>query len=281
MVASLAILTHAEQGLDPGYFLAAIADAVWRPAGRTVLLHQGLRAPPPAEAGLLHIDLTRVPADYVALAAGYPRTLNGGVTDISKRRVADGLVAPGDGYDGPVIVKTDLNHGGLPERRLRRGLLAALRDRLPGRWSGRPPGGAYRVYGHAALVPAWVWRRPELVVQRFLAERHGSHYALHQWFFLGQASVVSTLLGGEPLVKWQTRRGNWPLHDAVPEELRRRRIELGFDYGKFDYVVQDGRAWLLDANTTPHLGGHPPWTERQLTVLRTLGGGLDSLTARP
>jgi len=281
MVASLAILTHAEQGLDPGYFIAAIADEVWRPAGRTVLLHQGLRSPPPAEVALLHIDLTRVPPDYVALADGYARTLNAGVTDISKRRIAEGLVAPGDGYEGPVIVKTDLNHGGLPERRLRRGLLAALRDRLPGRWSGRLPGGAYRVYQRAAQVPAWVWRRPELVVQRFLAERHGNHYALHQWFFLGDASVVSTLLAGEPLVKWQTRVGDWPLHDAVPAELRRRRAELGFDYGKFDYVVQDGRAWLLDANTTPHLGDAPPWTARQLAVLHALGGGLDSLAARP
>jgi len=281
MVASLVILTHARQGLDPGYFLAAIADEVWRPAGRTVLLHQGLRAPPPAESALLHIDLTRVPPAYVALAEGYPRTVNAGVTDISKRHIADGLVVPGDGYEGPVIVKTDLNHGGLPERRLRRGLLAALHDRLPDRWSGRPPGGAYRVYERAAQVPAWVWRRPELVVQRFLAERHGSHYALHQWFFLGQASIVSTLLGAEPLVKWQNRAGSLPLHDEVPGELRRRRAELGFDYGKFDYIVQDGRAWLLDANTTPHLGGRPPWTERQLAVLRTLGSGLDSWAARP
>jgi hypothetical protein len=278
---TLAILTHAEQGLDPGYFLAAIAEQVWRPAGWTVLVHQGLRPPPPAEIALLHVDLTRVPPAYAALARHYPRRLNAGVLDIAKRRVADGLVAPGDGYDGPVIVKTDLNHGGLPERRLRRGLLARLVERLPGRWSGRLPAGAYRVYARRALVPAWVWRRPELVVQRFLVERHGPHYALHQWFFLGEASVVSTLLADQPLVKWQNRVGSLPLHDDVPVEIRRRRVELGFDYGKFDYVVQDGRAWLLDANTTPHLGASPPWSERQLAVLRRLGGGLDSLPAKP
>jgi hypothetical protein len=222
-----------------------------------------------------------VPPAYAALAQRYPRCLNAGVLDIAKRSIADGLVLPGDGYEGPVIVKTDLNHGGLPERRLRRGLANWLGQRLPGRWSGRPPGGVYRVYERRALVPAWVWRRPELVAQRFLAERHGAHYALHQWFFLGDASVVSTLLGAEPLVKWQSRIGNLPLHDEVPAEIRRRRAELGFDYGKFDYVVQEGRAWLLDANTTPHLGGSPPWGERQLAVLRTLGAGLDSLPAKP
>jgi hypothetical protein len=252
---ALAILTHAEQGLDPGYFLAAIVDEVWRPAGRRVLVHQGLRPPPPAAMALLHVDLTRVPAAYAALARQYPRCLNAGVLDIAKRSIA--------------------------ERRLRRGLANWLGQRLPGRWSGRPPGGAYRVYERRALVPAWVWRQPELVVQRFLAERQGAHYALHQWFFLGEASVVSTLLGAEPLVKWQSRVGDLPLHDEVPAEIRRRRAELGFDYGKFDYVVQEGRAWLLDANTTPHLGGSPPWSERQLAVLRRLGAGLDSLPAKP
>lgn len=277
----LAILTHAEQGLDPGYFLAAIADQVWRPAGWSVLVHQGLRPPPPAALALLHVDLTHVPPAYAALAGQYPRALNAGVLDIAKRRVADGLVAPGDGYEGAVIVKTDLNHGGLPERRLSRGLLARLGRCLPARWSGTPPGGDYRVYQRRGQVPAWVWRRPELVVQRFLAERRGPHYALHQWFFLGEASVVSTLLADGPLVKWQNRVGSLPLHDEVPAEIRRRRAELGFDYGKFDYVVQDGRAWLLDANTTPHLGARPPWTERQLAVLRLLGAGLDSLPAKP
>ena len=30
-----------------------------------------------------------------------------------------------------------------------------------------------------------------------------------------------------------------------------RRRDLGFDYGKFDYVIHEGRAILLDANSTP------------------------------
>src|SRR5208282_4307513 len=37
----------------------------------------------------------------------------------------------------------------------------------------------------------------------------------------------------------------------VPEELREMRARLGFDYGKFDFVVNQGRATLLDANRTP------------------------------
>ena len=35
-----------------------------------------------------------------------------------------------------------------------------------------------------------------------------------------------------------------------PEVLEIRRT-LGFDYGKFDYVLHDGRVVLLDINKTP------------------------------
>jgi hypothetical protein len=37
----------------------------------------------------------------------------------------------------------------------------------------------------------------------------------------------------------------------VPDELRQRRHELGFNYGKFDFVLHQGKANLLDANKTP------------------------------
>ncbi len=277
-VRSLAILTHARQGLNPDYFLATVADQFWRPAGRRVLLHKGLGPPPPADLAILHVDLTVVPPAYRALGAGYAQVLNGQVSDIAKRRVADGLVRPGDGYDGPVVVKTDLNHAGESERRLRQagegGALARLRDRLPPRWRGLPPGGDYRVYARTAAVPRWVWRNPALVVQRLFVERHGAHYALHQWLFLGKAGIVSSMLGTEPLVKWSNKVGFLPLHNEVPEEIQQRRRDLGFDFGKFDYVIDGGRARLLDANTTPHHGTTGPLTERQRTVVACLASGL-------
>ena len=37
----------------------------------------------------------------------------------------------------------------------------------------------------------------------------------------------------------------------MPDELRALRRQLGFDYGKFDFVMHEGRAVLLDANKTP------------------------------
>ncbi len=277
MAKRIAILTHARQGLNEDYFLAGIASAFWQPAGHSILVHAGPKRPPPADIAFLHVDLTRVPDDYRGLPASYPRTMNGGVFDISKRRIADGLVRPGDGYDGPVVVKTDLNHSGMRERALHRAegrWWPALLDRLPPRWRGDPPGGNYCIYDRPALVPPWVWRSPHLVVQRLFTERRGGEYVVHQWMFLGSASIVSSLRGSEPLLKWSNRTGLLPLHNEVPDEIRRKRAELGFDFGKFDFVVQDGRGWLLDANTTPHRGTTGPLTERQTQVFRCLSAGL-------
>jgi hypothetical protein len=45
----------------------------------------------------------------------------------------------------------------------------------------------------------------------------------------------------------------------VPNKLRLERQRLGFDFGKFDYVLENGVAQLLDANATPTIyGGHEP-----------------------
>jgi hypothetical protein len=44
-----------------------------------------------------------------------------------------------------------------------------------------------------------------------------------------------------------------PISD-VPVELRQVRRELGFDFGKFDYGIVDGRVVLYDVNRTPMFG---------------------------
>ncbi len=281
--ARVALLTHLRQGLDPGYFLAAIATHHWRPGGIEVVLQQGLRDPSAVDLAILHVDLTRVPPDYLALAARYPRTLNGAVADIAKRRISGHLLSEDDGSDGPVIVKSDLNSGGASERRLRAaarggpgGSLARAAGRLAAAWRRGPASGRYRVYRRPSLVPRAVWRNPALVVERLFVERHDDLYALNQWFFLGDAEVVSTLLAPVPLVKMASVTARLPLHRAVPQELRQLRRELGFDYGKFDYILEDGRARLIDANRTPHLACDSPLTPRMREVCRTLAGGLEA-----
>jgi hypothetical protein len=279
---SIALLTHLRQGLHGGYFLAAIAEHFWKPAGVQVLVQQGLRDPPPADLAILHIDLTVVPQDYIVLGARYPRTLNGRAVDISKRRVSENLLSEEDDYDGPVIVKSDLNHGGVSERQLRgaaRGRLGRALHQLLERNRGGTGGRGYRIFERREQVPRRLWRDRRLVIEPLYLERVGRLYAMNQWFFLGDVDIVSPLLAPTPLVAMASVAERLPLHSEVPEALRRRRAELGFDYGKFDYIVHEGRPRLLDANRTPHLDSDSPLIPRIQAICGALAGGLESCLA--
>lgn len=260
MTARIVILVREDEGLNTDSAVARLARQSWQPLGHEIVEQWGVENAPDADLAILHVDLTVVPEDYLALARRYPRCINIGATDISKRRVSRDLLAENDDYDGPVVVKTNLNHGGAPERRLAMkdaGLLARLAEaverRLPGAWTGRLPRDQYLLLERRSQVPRWVWRRPELVVEKFFSEREGGLYVLHQWHFLGSGSLVLTLLAPNPLIKYLDHVARRPFHDDVPAEIRRRREELGFDFGKFDYIVTPAGPKLLDANRTPFM----------------------------
>lgn len=283
---AIAVLTHADLGFDPGTTLARIALEHWAPAGHRILPHRGLGPPPPADLAILHIGYTVTPEPYLELAARYPRTVNAAVTDTLKRSVCTDLVGPDDGYDGPVIVKTDLNHAGKPEARRRwrdagslKRMWLRLERQLPARWFGQLKGNRYRVVKRKSAVPGWVWRAPGLVVQPLHTERHGDLYAINQWYFFGDRDCMSTMLGRRPVVKLANTVERLPLHCDVPEELRRRRAELKFDYGKFDFVMENGAPILLDANSTPHEGRDFPTPPREVAICAALADGLGAYLA--
>jgi hypothetical protein len=277
----LVILTHQQQGLDADYFLARMKRLVWDGEGREILVHQGTRDPPEAAVAVLHVDLTSVPPAYLDLAKRYPRCVNGRIADISKRRLSRWLVSEDDSYDGAVVVKSNLNHGGDPERRLRLalgGIGARLREAalrwLPAAWGGETRN--YQLFHRKAQVPRWVWRRRDLVVERFFFEQRGELYALRHWHFFADRGHVTTFLASTPLVKWEHRVSVEPIDHAVPEEVWALRRSLGFDFGKFDYVVDQGRPVVFDTNTTPHFG-RSVIEPRNLWIVGNLAAGLDSL----
>ncbi|TCJ13820.1 hypothetical protein EZJ19_09790 [Parasulfuritortus cantonensis] len=240
------------------YFLHLMMEE-WRHAGWRIRLCEGTRRPPDADLALLHVDLTRLPDDYLDLAGRYPSVVNGAAVDISKRRISRYLVTRDDAYAGPVIVKTDANCGGIGERarRYRVPLLGRLRRSLDRRrhWTRAAflTSGDYPIYPGKEAVPAAVWDNPALVVERFLAERRGSQYCLRQWVFFGERELNKISYSEHPIIKANTVIGS-ELLGEVPETLRAMRAELAVDYGKFDYVMQDGEAILLDANRTPTYG---------------------------
>ena len=283
----IVILTREDEGLNDDSAMAHLAFDSWRPLGHEILVQRGVEQAPEADLAVLHLDLTVIPEDYLALARRYPRCINLGAVDISKRRVSAARLAEGDDYDGPVIVKSDLNHGGASERALRRAAaggwraaLDRLAESLPLPWRG-PAQGRYRVFEQREQLPAWVWRRPELIVEPLYVERRDGLFALNQWYCLGEAEIVSTLLASGPLVKIANVVRRLPLHREVPEALRARRAELGIDYAKIDYIVQDGRPRVIDVNTTPHMGPDRLEHPRMAEVCATLAAGLEGFFSGP
>lgn len=266
------------------YLVAQIAQR-WRAAGHHVEHVCGVRDFVPADLALLHVDLTRVPAEYLAFARRYPRALNAGAADISKRRFSTHLVGLSARDVGPVMLKTDRNHAGIPERDIARARAArrgrwtarALRlvERLTPWWlAGRLESNAYPVYAAAAQVPFAARLNPRFVVQRFLPERRGEHYITRRWTFLGRAEFSCLIVArspddlGESIVARETL-------DGVPDALRGLRASLSLDYGKFDYVLVDGAPVVFDVNKT--MGGM--WQDNVLApqMIETLARGIDDL----
>ena len=198
----------------------------------------------PADAAFLHVDMSLIPPEYLQLAARYPKTINGLVADIRKRHVSRNLVDRTSDWVGQVLVKSDLNCRGAPERRI--ALTAAKRSGL-----ARPdltlPG--YQLFDSIGAVPETVWHDPTRVVERFLPERLGSDHVLRVWSFLGDYERCSWYSAPDAIIKSGTISQFGTAE--VPQVLRDERKRLGFDYGKFDYAEGPEGPTLFDANRTP------------------------------
>lgn len=255
-----------------------IADC-WRQSGVEVHVLPGPDARVEADIGILHVDLTHVPADYLECARRFPYVLNGRVIDISKRHVSRNLVHAGDGYDGPVIVKTNRNCGGAGEDQVHgpptgaSRLIAGVRRRLP--WTLRRdiPTADYRLFRSTREVPKLVWLNRDLVVERFLPEMRDGYYCLRTWVFLGDRETNSISYSSEPIVKSSSVVRRESVAD-IPDELRQIRTSMGFDFGKFDYSIVDGRPVLYDTNRTPSVARLKP--EQFMPQARHLADGLES-----
>ena len=275
----IVILLHKYDTFEESrYFLHAIAD-IWREEGLRVSILNGPGPYVDADLVIMHVDLTVVPADYLTFVRRYPVIINGSVTDISKRLISTNLVCRDDDYQGQVIVKSNQNCGGSREVRVARmrTLLGrcnqslredprlarmrsflnryyqSLRDKLPSTSRKGPSISDYAIFESTSQVPRVVWENPDLVVERFLPERHDNLYCVRSWVFLGDRETNAMGYSLQPIVK----SGNVVRREVVaevPEELRQMRRNLGFDFGKFDYVIVDGQVVLYDANRTPILG---------------------------
>jgi hypothetical protein len=281
---SVAVLTHARDDFDANDYFLRFFFPCWQRRGFTVRLVRGIETSNvTADVAISHVNLTTVPAEYRLYAERFPVVVNGRVDDISKTRIATHLVERASEYEGSVIVKTNLNYGGRPERwqthaatRLGRMRLRLERN-VPWTWSGALDSTAYKIYERARDVPRAVWWNPGLVVQRYLPERQGSFYCLRNWVFFGDREMSSIAYAESPLVK-ATNAVKRDLDVPIPDRLREIRARLGFDYGKFDFGIVDGEVVLYDANRTPTRSRDLGVTSELEAAIENLAHGIDAFT---
>jgi hypothetical protein len=246
-------ISSRDMPLNPVAMISQLGE-IWREQRHEV--HVARDFHPSADLCILHHDRTFVsPADIPPAPAGV-RVLNVASNDISKRRYSSLLVTPDSDWTGPVILKTNLNHFGAPERRDGKTAGGELRKKLATiswRLARRLPPKDYPVLDGIGAVPDWVWRNEGLIVEKFLPERHEGLYCLRGWIFFGAESYGYRMFATHPLVKVKSIVSHEYLDEPPTEPILRLREEMGFDFGKFDYVVHDGQPILLDANKTPSL----------------------------
>ena len=256
--AKIAVIHHERQprANQDKCILSAMARH-WRAWGCEIQHVYGVDADVRADLAILHVDLSVVPKDYADFAASFPKCINAGVLDIRKRAISRNLVERDDPYEGPVIVKTDLNHGGTPEELLglaepiRPSLLSRIKRRLgvknpmEMRWPAE-----YQVFESKAGVPSEVFDEPRLVVERLLTETRNRNYLHRRYLFLGSVEV-NQLWAGSRTVNWGDHATRLVASEETPPELRARRQELRAEFGKIDYAMVDGEPHVFDVNPTP------------------------------
>lgn len=284
-ISTILILTAPGAPKVEGYLIHPVMKE-WEARGIRVTICDDVKSAKSADVCFVHVDRSVVPSDYIELAGQYPYSINRKITDIRKRAYSRNLVRHGDGFEGPVIVKSSLNFAGVPERGRTVSRLLAIgggfhrtftslaSPRIPFQQPSIAYKHHYRVFDKRSMLPAGWLDRDDIVVERFLPERYGDQYVLREWYFLGDKEYFHCEISEKPIF---TRGKACPKMAAPPPEaIRQVRRELRVDYGKIDYAIDcDGTPVLFDVNKT--IGLPPPYSERARSVAANLADGLTSL----
>jgi hypothetical protein len=236
-------------------FTINILKHEWELSGFEAEAVYGISHDVPADIAINHVNLTVTPDDYLDYLKKYPVAINGKVRDISKTSFSKQLLKRDDDYEGKVIIKTNANFGGTLElklagRKIR--IIHEIAKRLS--WANviSIESQNYLILESIRSVPGGVWKNKHLIVEKFLPEQDNEgNYRLRAWSFLGDRSLHVLTTSDHPIVKGFRILKRDILSDHVPDELISIRTQMGIDYGRFDYVIVDGKVVLYDVNRTP------------------------------
>ena len=242
------------------YTICVLAD-IWRQLGLNIRVKRGASRFSTAlvRVAINHVSLTLTPPLYLNYLRRFPIVVNRDFTDTSKSKYCCRLLSSQDRYDGPVIVKTDLNFGGKIERKLQKQkqrsfpfrYLSLFRRPMADASTHMDPH-AYPIFDHPSGVPDEVWGNPYLIVQKFLPERDDAGlYRLRSWYVFGNRGFHVLAVGKEPIVKGQNMVRRDVIDIKTPPEMELLRKQMRVDYGRFDYALIDGKPVVYDINRTP------------------------------
>jgi hypothetical protein len=101
-------------------------------------------------------------------------------------------------------------------------------------------------------VPAGVWDNQNLVVQRLYTERdEDGLYCLRFWYVPGDRDYHIVCKANDPVIKGRNIIKRQAVEIETPVCLLSARQRLGVDFGRFDYILKNGEAVILDVNRTP------------------------------
>jgi hypothetical protein len=244
-------------------YLITYYTKFWHEKGTRVVALYGLTRYVPADLIVVHVDLSVVPEPYLEFAARYPIVVNGKIRDIRKSCISRNLVDGDSEYQGPVIVKSDCNYAGMPERRY----LPQQTNQAESLFSD-PLG--YLIYPCYTDIPPDILQRHGIVLEKFLPEIEEGLYHIRFYNFLGNRGNCMRIASQSPVVHID--------HSVKVEQIpfdpriEKLRQELNFDYGKFDYVVRGDEVVLFDANkTTGFVGRTDDPMMREVRMHRAMG----------
>lgn len=244
-------------------YLITYYSKFWHEKGTRVVALYGPTRYVPADLIVVHVDLSVVPESYLDFAARYPMAVNGKIRDIRKSAISRNLVIADSDYQGPVIVKSDCNYAGMPERRYRSPQINNVEPMFKNPLD-------YRVYPSYKEIPRDILRLNGVVVEKFLPEFEEGLYHIRFYNFLGNRGNCMRVASKSPVVHidHSVKVEQIPFDPRI-EKLRR---DMHFDYGKFDYVVRGDEVILFDTNkTTGFVGRTDDPVMREARLYRAMG----------